>query len=59
MLIKLENEYKINYDKLVEEDKFLKEKFASNDKNKEAEYKKLISTIKINYEKEIERYFLI
>ena len=59
MLINHENEYKINYNNLIEEEKILKEKFTNYDKNKDTDYKKLISTMKIDYEKEIERYEII
>jgi hypothetical protein len=53
--MKHENEYKQSTAALHDEYKTLQNRFDDHDKSKETEYKKLIASLKKNYDKEIER----
>ncbi len=52
---KQEAEYKQNYNQLLEENRFLKEKINNYHKSKEIEYKKHINNLKASYDREIEK----
>jgi tellurite resistance protein len=55
LLNKQENEFKQSTASLYEEYKGLQNNFDDHNKTKEQEYKKLISSLKKNYDKEVEK----